>query len=230
MTTKWLKADFSQQEARIFAVAAGEQTMIQEFARGEDVYSNVGTELYGRLVNKTAAPQERFYAKTFFLAKIYGGGAAKLVQIDPQLTLPQARAGVLRFGKRYPRVEAYYAEQRQLLAERGYAVTLLGRKRWLPDIASGDRKLREAALRQGVNMPIQGTAADVLKLVLRIKLDQTQARVIIAVHDELGLRCQEGYLDAAKAIITTAAEEVGRRIGIDLPIEFGVGANWAEAG
>lgn len=222
----YLKVDFAQQEARIIAKVSGDTQLQEDFKDGLDVYRPAAEVMYEK---DTVSTEERYYGKQAFLAWAYGAGSPKIRSIDQSIGSVGAKAVVNYLRARYPNLAKYAKSQQAFVKEHGYVETLFGRKRWIPEVFSNDKKLIAKAYRLAANTPIQGTGADVMKIMLvrvDVRLDDQQAQLINTVHDELGLRVKRGYLEEAIAIIEE--EAAGVIEGIVLPVEAEHGASWGE--
>jgi DNA polymerase-1 len=226
-----VSADYSQIELRIMAHLSGDANLLRAFADGQDVHRATAAEVFGVAPAEVSAEQRR-YAKTINFGLIYGMSAFGLAA---QLGIERdaARSWIERYFARYPGVKAYMDVTREQAHARGYVETVLGRRLWLPEINSPNGPRRGAAERQAINAPLQGTAADVVKLAMvevQRWIDTTRlaSRLVLQVHDELVLEAPHDEVERLRA------ELPGRMAGVielavPLLAEVGAGANWEQA-
>ncbi len=224
-------ADYSQIELRIMAHLSGDEGLVQSFAHGEDIHRATAAEVFGVAVDDVSNDQRRS-AKAINFGLIYGMSAFGLAK---QLGIERGRAQqyVDLYFERYPGVKAYMESTRELAREQGYVETLLGRRLYLPEIKARNVQRRQAAERTAINAPMQGTAADIIKIAMLsvnewIKDGKYDVKMIMQVHDEL-------VFEIAEDDVTEAGKEISRRmenataLSVPLLVETGVGANWDEA-
>ena len=228
---KIVSADYSQVELRIMAHLSGDAGLIEAFARGEDVHRHTASEVFGVPLAEVNAEQRR-YAKVINFGLIYGMSAFGLAG---NLGIERAAAQnyMDQYFRRYPGVAAYMERTRQEARERGYVETVFGRRLWLPDIASGNQAKRQGAERQAINAPMQGTAADLIKLAMIavhdwIAREGLATRLVMQVHDELVLEVPEGELAVVKPGVENLMTGVAK-LAVPLVVEAGVGENWEKA-
>jgi DNA polymerase-1 len=226
-----LSADYSQIELRIMAHVSGDASLLAAFERGEDVHRATAADVFGRALHEVT-PEERRYAKTINFGLIYGMSAFGLAQ---QLGLERATAEayIASYFTRYPGVKRYMDETRALARERGYVETVFGRQLWLPDIRSSAAGRRSGAERAAINAPMQGTAADLIKLAMIAVQDWLDAeamasKLIMQVHDELVLEVPQGELARVKEALPRLMAGVAE-MKVPLLVDVGVGHNWEEA-
>ena len=226
-----LSADYSQIELRIMAHISGDENLLTAFARGEDVHRATAADVFGRALHEVS-PEERRYAKTINFGLIYGMSAFGLAQ---QLGLERATAEayIASYFTRYPGVKRYMDETRALARERGYVETVFGRQLWLPDIRSSAQGRRSGAERAAINAPMQGTAADLIKLAMISVQDWLDAeamasKLIMQVHDELVVEVPTGELARVKEALPRLMAGVAE-MKVPLLVDMGVGRNWEEA-
>jgi DNA polymerase I len=226
-----LSADYSQIELRILAHLAGDEAMIEAFTSGVDIHTQTASRLFG-LKPEQVGVQERSRAKTINFGVLYGMGAHRL---SNELKIPfrEAKRFIDDYFARFPSIREYIERQKEQARAQGWVETILGRRRNLPEITSANRVIRENAERMALNTPIQGSAADLIKVAM-LHVDKAlaerfpEARMILQVHDELVFDVPE-----------TQAEEVGQAVRglmenavkLDVPVrvDLGVGCNWLEA-
>jgi len=226
-----VSADYSQIELRIMADISGDPSLLAAFERGEDVHRATAADVFGRSLHQVT-PEERRYAKTINFGLIYGMSAFGLAQ---QLGLERATAEayIASYFHRYPGVRRYMEETRALVRERGYVETVFGRRLWLPDIRSAAQGRRSGAERAAINAPMQGTAADLIKLAMIsvqewLDAGQMASKLIMQVHDELVLEVPQDELAQVKEGLPHRMAGVAQ-LKVPLLVEVGVGKNWEEA-
>ena len=217
----FIKTDVAQEEVRLLALLAGCKRLIEQFEAGRDPYIPMTAQLFpGVDITK----DRRFTAKTVFLAKQYGAGAAKVWEICGKLKMPITRAHAGRvndwFDTQYPEISLYVDKCWQKVLELGYVESYFGRRRWLPAAIVGDRRQREAAKRMAVNMPVQGTGADVMKMVLVKVYGELPppARLVLTVHDEWVV---ETPINLVRDVWTICSRATKGLLPIPLPVEVG---------
>jgi len=226
-----VSADYSQIELRIMAHLSGDAGLCRAFEQGLDVHRATAAEVFGVALDAVSAEQRR-YAKTINFGLIYGMGAyglASSLGITPQA----AKDYIERYFQRFAGVRRYMDATRSLAAEQGWVQTLHGRRIWLPEIRGGSGPRRAAAERQAINAPMQGTAADLIKLAMiavqrAIDAEGRAARMVMQVHDELVLEVPQAELDWARAALPRLMAGVAE-LSVPLVVEVGVGANWDQA-
>ena len=227
----FLSADYSQIELRLMAHFSQDPHMVEAFRSGQDVHAATAAKIFGVPIEEVTKDQRR-QAKTANFGIIYGISAFGLAQ---QLDCSRAEAKALIDGyfAAFPGVIDYIERQKQLAREQGYAVTLFGRKRYLPDILSHNATVRSFAERNAVNSPIQGTAADIIKMAMvtihrRLKQEGLRAQMIMQVHDELNFNVPVNEVEKVREIVVSEMQNVVH-LTVPLIADCGVGANWLEA-
>lgn len=226
-----VSADYSQIELRIMAHISGDESLLSAFAAGEDIHRATASEVFGRPLQDVTA-EERRYAKTINFGLIYGMSAFGLAQ---QLGLERAtaQAYITSYFARYPAVKRYMDETRSLAKERGYVETVFGRRLWLPEIRSSNAGRRGNAERAAINAPMQGTAADLIKLAMIavqgwLERERLASRLIMQVHDELVLEVPEQELDRIRHDMPGLMCNVAT-LRTPLVVDVGTGENWEKA-
>lgn len=223
-------ADYSQIELRILAHISGDEQLVTAFAAGEDIHVRTASAVFGVEPNEVTR-EMRSRAKTINYAVIYGMGATALGQ---QLGI--ARAEAARFIEGYfaqlPGVRKYTEEIVQVAREQGFVSTLMGRKRPIPDIGSSDRRASAYAERAAVNTPIQGSAADIIKLAMlrlapRLAEESADAQMLLQVHDELVVEAPEGETGKVAALAKEVMESAFE-LDVPLTVDVSVGRNWRD--
>jgi DNA polymerase-1 len=224
-----ISADYSQVELRILAHFSQDSTLMTAFKRDEDIHKRTASEVFGVPIEKVTQ-EERAVAKTTNFSIIYGVSAYGLSQ-STGMTLQEAAMFIDIYFKRYPRVKSYIDEMIELARKQGFVTTLLGRRRYIPEIDSSNRQKREFAERTAINTPIQGSAADLIKVVMidvAEELKGKKSKMILQVHDELVFEVSKDELDFVKEMVKDKMENT---IQLDVPIkvDINVGENWLEA-
>jgi len=232
-----MSSDYSQVELRILAHFSQDKTLMNAFKRGEDIHIRTASEVFGVPIEKVTQ-EERAVAKTTNFSIIYGVSAYGLSQ-STGMTPQEAAMFIDIYFKRYPRVKSYIDEMIELTRKQGFVTTLLGRRRYIPEINSSNRQKREFAERTAINTPIQGSAADLIKVVMidiAKELSEGSAfggkdkksKMILQVHDELVFEVSKDELDFVKEMVKDKMENT---IQLDVPIkvDINVGENWLEA-
>lgn len=228
----FLSADYSQIELRLMAHLSGDKALIQDFLDGEDVHRATAAKIYGVPLNEVSSDQRR-KAKTANFGIIYG---ISVFGLSERLDIPRGEAKDIIEGyfRHYPRVKEYMDEVVEEARKKGYVQTLLGRRRYLPDINSRNRNIRSFAERNAINAPIQGTAADIIKMAM-VRIDREihtrnlKSRMILQVHDELNFDVFKPELEEIREIVREGMEKVIPGLSVPLIAEIGVGNNWLEA-
>ena len=226
-----VSVDYSQVELRIMAHLSQDEGLLGAFARGEDVHRATAGEVFG-VTPLEVSNEQRRAAKAINFGLIYGMSAFGLAkQIDVDRTAAQTYMD--RYFARYPGVARYMEETRTAAKEKGYVETVFGRRLWLTDIRSSNVGRRQGAERAAINAPMQGTAADLIKLAMIgvqdwLDREQLQTKLILQVHDELILEVPEAELATVKAALPPLMAGVAQ-LAVPLLVEVGVGANWDEA-
>jgi DNA polymerase I len=226
-----LSSDYSQVELRILAHISGDRGLIDAFAEGLDIHSRTAAELYGVPVGQVTSEMRRT-AKTVNFGVLYGispFGLSEALGIGRE----EAKQYIARYFNRHPGVREYIDKTIVEATEKGYVTTLLGRKRPIPELHSTNRNTRQQGERLAVNSPIQGTAADIIKLAMiniwnRFRRESLQSKMILQVHDELLIELPRGELDAVTEIVR---DEMEGAFALAVPLKVGIGhgKNWAEA-
>lgn len=235
-----LAADYSQIELRLMAHFSGDETLMRAFNEGLDIHAATAAEVLDKPVSEVTATERR-NAKAINFGLLYGMGAfglAKQLQMDRY----EAQDYIDQYFKRYPKVKAYMQNTRQSAYDNGYVETILGRKLYTPDITSSNRMIKQGAERAAINAPLQGSAAEVVKLAM-IAVDKllpsANAKMLLQVHDELVFEVDKDKVtqmtalikDAMENVLAVTAKEKGWDIDFAVPllVEVGTGDNWDEA-
>ena len=226
-----LSADYSQVELRLMAHLSGDETMIGAFSHGEDIHTATAAKVFGVGADEVTREQRR-QAKMVNFGIIYGISAFGLAQ---RLRIPRADAKQIIDGyfETFPGVKKYMERVVEDAREKGYVATLFGRKRMLPDIRSGNAVVRGLAERNAINAPIQGGAADIMKLAMiavhrELHARGLQSKIILQVHDELVIDMLRSEETEVRELVVRCMEEAAK-LKVALVAECGVGADWVEA-
>ena len=227
----FLSADYSQIELRLMAHFSQDPHLVEAFRSGQDIHAATAAKIFNVPIDSVTKDQRR-QAKTANFGIIYGISAFGLAQ---QLDCSRSEAKTLIDGyfAAFPGVIDYIERQKQLARQQGYAVTLFGRKRYLPDILSHNATVRSFAERNAVNSPIQGTAADIIKMAMvtihrRLKEEGLKTQMIMQVHDELNFNVPITEVDRVREIVVSEMQNVVH-LTVPLIADCGVGTNWLQA-
>ena len=228
---RMVSADYSQVELRIMAHLSGDEGLLKAFSEGADIHKATASEVFATPLDEVTSDHRRA-AKAINFGLIYGMSAFGLAQ---QLNIERADAQeyIDLYFDRYPGVKTYMDETRKLAHEQGYVETVLGRRLYLPEINSGNGMRRQYAERTAINAPMQGTAADLIKLAMLavdkwIENEAHDVRMIMQVHDELVFEIPEDQVEEASDRIRALMNGVAE-LRVPLLVDVGVGANWDEA-
>lgn len=226
-----LAADYSQIELRIIAALSEEETMIEAFKNGEDIHASTAAKVFNVPIDQVTREQ-RSNAKTVNFGIIYGVSAFGLSN-QTNLTRKESKELIDLYYATYPKLRSYMAAQVDFARDNGYVETVLQRRRYLKDINSRNAIVRGAAERNAVNAPIQGSAADIIKLAMinihdRFQKENFRSKMLLQVHDELVFDAHKEELDIIKPIIKEEMENA-YQMAVPLDVEMGIGDNWLEA-
>ena len=226
-----LAADYSQIELRIIAALSGDPAMIGAFKEGQDIHAATAAKVFGVALEEVSREQ-RSNAKTVNFGILYGVSAFGLSQ-QTNLSRSEAKDLIDAYYATYPRLKAYMSEQVDFAREHGYVTTVLGRRRYLKDILAANAVVRGAAERNAVNAPIQGSAADIIKIAMinihkRLQQENWQGKMLLQVHDELVFEVPKKEVEPFGAMVKTEMENAFT-IDVPLVVDIGVGNNWLEA-
>ena len=228
-----LSADYSQIELRIVAAISGDERMIQAFKEDKDIHTATAATVYGIAESEVDKTQRR-NAKAVNFGIIYGQSAFGLAE-NLGISRTEAKGIIDSYFERFEGIKKYMSTTMAFALDHGYVQTIAGRKRWLPDIHSGNQVVRGYAERNAINMPIQGTAADMIKLAMiavhkAIKKEGLQTKMILQVHDELVFDVPRNEIDIVRPIIIREMENaMVLPNGVPIKAESGIGDNWLEA-
>lgn len=226
-----LSADYSQVELRVMAHMADVPALKESFLAGEDIHKRTASEIFN-VFPELVTDEMRRQAKTINFGVLYGMGAFSLAK-DLGISRAEAQQFIDQYFERYPAVLNYLEEKKAEAREHQYVTTILGRRCAIPEINSKNGAVRSYAERNAINYPIQGSAADIIKVAMvrldrRLKEEKLQARMLLQVHDELVLEVPENEVEQVRSIVNNEMEQA---VSLDLPlkVDIGIGSNWAEA-
>lgn len=228
---KLISADYSQIELRLIAEIAGEENMIDAFKKGEDIHASTASKLF-KIPLEEVSKTQRSQAKTVNFGIIYGQGAFGLAD-QTGLSRTEAKQMIEEYYANYPKLKEWMSTQVQKARELGYVETILKRKRHLKDINSANFVVKGHAERNAVNAPIQGSAADIIKIAMiniqkKLEEENLKTKMLLQVHDELVFESPENEVETASKLIKTEME-TAFETQVPLLVEVGVGKNWLEA-
>ena len=224
-------ADYSQIELRLLAHIAGDEHMIAAFRTREDIHTVTASQVFG-VPPEQVTHEMRRRAKAVNFGIVYGISDFSLSQ-DIGVTRAEAKAYMEKYFEKYSGVHAYMTQVVERAKADGYVSTLMGRRRWLPELKSSNFNLRSFGERVALNMPIQGTAADLIKKAMlhvdsRLRREGLEARLVLQVHDELIVECPEGEAEQVQRLLAEEMEHVAE-LAVPLTAEAHAGKSWAEA-
>ncbi|QED39144.1 DNA polymerase I [Antarcticibacterium arcticum] len=226
-----LAADYSQIELRIIAALSGEKNMIEAFKQGEDIHSSTASRVFNVPLEEVTREQ-RGNAKTVNFGIVYGVSAFGLSN-QTGLSRGESKELIDTYYATYPQLRKYISDQIEFAREHGYVQTVLGRRRYLKDINSQNQVVRGAAERNAVNAPIQGSAADIIKIAMinihkKLKEGKFKTKMLLQVHDELVFDAHKDEIEVVTKMIKTQMENAFK-LDVPLDVEVGIGDNWLEA-
>jgi DNA polymerase I len=226
-----LSADYSQIELRIIAALSGEENMIAAFQKNEDIHKSTAAKVFNVPLDEVTKEQ-RSNAKTVNFGIIYGVSAFGLSN-QTSLSRSESAALIDAYYKTYPKLKSYMQDQVDFARENGYVQTISGRRRYLKDINSANMMVKSGAERNAVNAPIQGSAADIIKIAMinihkKLTSENWKSKMLLQVHDELVFDVYNQELDKIKPMIKHEMENAFK-MTVPLEVEMGVGKNWLEA-
>lgn len=226
-----LSADYSQVELRIMAAMSGDPAMIEAFREGQDIHRATAAKVFG-VTPEEVTPDQRSRAKTVNFGIIYGITTFGLSQ-RMGISRGDAKEIIETYFSQYPKVKEQMDSSIAFAKEHGYVETLFGRRRHLPDVNSGNNTVRGFAERNAINSPIQGSAADIIKLAMiavyrEMKAQNVRSRMLLQVHDELVFDVPRDEIELMKNLVKTQMENAVK-LDVPLVVDVGIGENWLEA-
>ncbi len=226
-----LSADYSQVELRVMAHLADVPALKESFVAGEDIHKRTASEIFNVFPDMVDDDMRR-QAKTINFGVLYGMGAFSLGK-DLGISRKEAQQFIDHYFERYPAILEYLEAKKQEAREHRYVTTILGRRCAIPEINSKNGAFRSYAERNAINYPIQGSAADIIKVAMvnidrRLREEKLQARMLLQVHDELVFEVPKAELDQVRELVRIEMETA---VPLDLPlkVDIGDGENWAQA-
>ncbi|MEK7512489.1 MAG: DNA polymerase I [Patescibacteria group bacterium] len=227
---KIISADYSQVELRVIACLSGDKTMMEVFERGEDIHAATAAKIFG-VELKDITKEMRYAAKEVNFGVLYGMGAWGLSS-RKKISHAEAKDFIDKYFKSFHKVKDYLDQVKEDARQKGFVETMFGRKRYLPEINSGVQQVRSGAERMAVNMPIQGTAADLMKIAMievfrEIKKIDERIKILLQVHDELVFEVPNDLAEKMAKIIDEKMEKV-HKLCVPIKVETEIGDNWQE--
>jgi DNA polymerase-1 len=228
---KLVSADYNQIELRVLADLSRDPTLMSAFEQGRDIHTATASEVF-EIAEKDVTPEMRRTAKVINYGIIYGMGAARMAR-ELDITRAKAEQYIHAHSLRYPGVQRFYAEMREMAGKHGYVETRAGRRRYLPEIHSTNEGLRQAAERVATNTPIQGGAADIIKVAMvrlasALSDGMRRSAMILQIHDELLLECPVAEVEEV-VLLTRECMEGAADLAVPVLVDVGVGDDWAAA-
>jgi DNA polymerase-1 len=226
-----VSADYSQIELRVIASLSNDDDMLKAFKNNEDIHKSTASKVFN-IDLENVTNEQRSHAKVVNFGIIYGVSAFGLSN-QTDLSRSESKEIIDNYYKSYPKLKEFTSNQIEFARSNGYVKTLLGRKRYLNDINSRNAIIRSSAERNAINSPVQGTAADIIKLAM-IKIDdeleklKLKSKLILQVHDELIFDCPKGEVDIIKDMIQEKMQNA-YQLNVPLKVDVGEGYNWLEA-
>jgi len=226
-----LAADYSQIELRILAHLSKDARLVEAFEKGEDIHTYAASLVFGVPIDKVTSDMRRS-AKTMNYGIVYGIGARRLAS-ELKISMDEAQTLIDSYFQTYSGVKAYFDQTIEEATEKGYVTTLTGRRRYMPELASKSRNIREFGKRAAINAPVQGSAADLIKIAM-LKVDDylistnKGAKMLLQVHDELVFETPKAELDEVTEDIRQIMENA-MQLDVPIKVDINVGQNWLEA-
>ena len=226
-----LDADYSQIELRVLASMSGDSVMARAFIEGHDVHTETACSVFG-LPREMITPEMRRRAKAINFGIVYGMGAYTLSQ-NIKVPVAEAQRYIDDYFRSYPDISRFLNETVEAAKRDGYVTTMYGRRRYIPELKNSNRQVQALGTRLAMNTPIQGTAADIIKIAMvrtyeRLREEVPQAKLILQVHDELIIECPEELSEKASAVLQETMESACK-LSVPLIAEVHVGKNWYDA-
>jgi DNA polymerase-1 len=228
---RFVSADYSQVELRILAHFSGDEGLLEAFRSGQDVHRSTAARIF-KVAPEAVTPTLRSRAKAVNFGVIYGMGPQRLAR-ETKVTMDEARRFIEQYFETYPRVRSWLDATVESARTLGYVTTLLGRRRYLPELTDGDPRVQAQAVNVAMNTPLQGTAADLIKLAM-IRIDRRltdegwSARMLLQVHDELVFEAPPGEIERLTAMVKDEMSGAAK-LRVPLVVDVGSGDNWADA-
>ena len=225
-----LAGDYSQIDLRALAHLSRDENLLKAFERDEDIHAATAAQIYGIQASEVTSDMRRF-AKTVNFGVIYGMSEYGLEQAT-ELSREEAAKFIAAYFEKYPGVSKYFDATREQARQSGYVETLLGRRRFIPDINSSNRQVREAAERMAINMPVQGTSADIIKVAMinlyrQMKESKLKSKMLLQVHDELVFEVPDTEMETIRRLVPEVMSSAVK-LAIPLKVDIKEGKNWGE--
>ncbi|MBP5244990.1 MAG: DNA polymerase I [Clostridia bacterium] len=226
-----IDADYSQIELRLMAIISGDENMLESYRQGKDIHASTASQVFG-IPYDAITPELRKKAKAVNFGIIYGISDFSLAG-DLHVTRREAGEYIKSYFANFPKIKSYLDSAIAAASEKGYSETLYARRRYIPELSAKNKNLRAFGERVAMNAPIQGTAADIIKIAMlnvdaRLKKEKLDAKLVLQVHDELIIEAKKEDAEAAKRVLKEEMENVAD-FGIPLEVSVGTGFTWAEA-
>ncbi|MFQ6617534.1 MAG: DNA polymerase I [Fidelibacterota bacterium] len=227
-----LSADYSQIELRLMAHLSKDPNLIESFKRGDDIHAYTASAVFG-VPMSAVTPEQRRKAKIVNFGIMYGAGPFRL---STELGIPihEAKEFINQYFKKYPKINDFIFKTLSHAREKKYVTTLLKRRRYIPEIDSANKNVRESAERAAINTPIQGTAADLIKIAMinilkKFRSKKLKGKMILQIHDELVFEVPESEVEKASRIVKKEME-TAIKLSVPIKVDIGIGKSWYEAG
>jgi DNA polymerase-1 len=223
-----ISADYSQFELRLAAAITGDKNMIEAFNNDADIHTQTAAEIYGIPADKVTKSQ-RSSVKEVNFGIMYGLGPHALSN-STGMSFGEAKDFIKRYFEIRPKLKGYIEKTRELAEQQGYVETLLGRRRPTPDVQSSNFVVREAAYRAAINMPLQGSAADIMKLAMVevAKKLEPDTKILLQIHDSLIIEAPKDKAEAVGEIVKQTMETAYTKLPVKLKTDVSIGRNWGE--
>jgi DNA polymerase-1 len=223
-----ISADYSQFELRLAAAITGDKNMIEAFNNDADIHTQTAAEIYGIPADKVTKSQ-RSSVKEVNFGIMYGLGPHALSN-STGMSFGEAKDFIKRYFEIRPKLKGYIEKTRELAEQQGYVETLLGRRRPTPDVQSSNFVVREAAYRAAINMPLQGSAADIMKLAMVevAKKLEPDTKILLQIHDSLIIEAPKDKAEAVGEIVKQTMETAYTELPVKLKTDVSIGRNWGE--
>jgi DNA polymerase-1 len=223
-------ADYSQIDLRALAHLSQDESLLKAFAHDEDIHAATAARLFG-VEPSQISPDMRRFAKTVNFGVIYGMSDYGLEQAT-ELSREEAGKFIRAYFEKYPGIRKYLDDTKEKARKEGYVQTLLGRRRYIPDINSANRQVREGAERMAINMPVQGTSADIIKVAMInlfhiMEKRKLKSKMLLQVHDELVFEVPDDEMDAMRRLVPEVMDSAVK-LDVPLKVDTKVGKNWGE--
>jgi DNA polymerase-1 len=227
----YVDGDYSQIELRVLAAMSGDETLIKAFNEGQDIHALTASQVFN-VPFEEVTPQQRSNAKAVNFGIVYGIGAFSLGQ-DIGISRKEAERYIEGYFEKYPKVKTFMSDMVEFAKKNGYGATIFNRIRHIPEISSSNFVQRSFGERVAMNMPVQGSAADIIKIAMvkvhkRLKDEGLKSKLILQVHDELLIEAEKSELDRVKLIMSEEMESAVK-LPVPLEIDVHVGETWYEA-